>query len=164
MVRFPPHLVSLIHRNDKYPREPAPIHSYERVELGNVGYIRRGHFHLLFSAGCPLGTRRPGRQRSLHLRTVVRHSASLVIVSSTYTCEFGTNHLQAIANFASTLTRALTMGEEAYTMPCSAMPLSPDGDKPEPAMDSHPLPPHARRQGTQTQKSSRAPEALSSSD
>ena len=28
--------------------------------LGDVGYIRRGRFHLLFSAGCPLGSRQPG--------------------------------------------------------------------------------------------------------
>ena len=42
------------------PREPAPIHSYDRVELGDVGYIRRGRFHLLFSAGSPLGSRRRG--------------------------------------------------------------------------------------------------------
>ena len=46
--------------NDNYLREPAPIHSYERVKLGDVGYTRRGHFHLLFSAGCPLGSREPG--------------------------------------------------------------------------------------------------------
>lgn len=25
-----------------------------------MGYIRRGHFHLLFSAGCPLGERQLG--------------------------------------------------------------------------------------------------------
>ena len=38
-------------------REPAPIYSYKRVRPGDVGYIREGRFHLLFSAGVPLGTR-----------------------------------------------------------------------------------------------------------
>jgi len=38
-------------------REPAPIYSYKRIRLGDVGYIREGGFHLLFSAGEPLGTR-----------------------------------------------------------------------------------------------------------
>jgi len=38
-------------------REPGPIYSYKRVRLGDVGYIRRGRFHLLFSAGIPLGSR-----------------------------------------------------------------------------------------------------------
>ena len=41
-------------------REPAPIHSFKRVQLGDVGYVRRGRFHLLFSAGRPLGERRLG--------------------------------------------------------------------------------------------------------
>jgi len=45
-------------RHGKYPREPAPIYSYKRVKLGDVGYIRRGRFHLLFSAGRPLGSRK----------------------------------------------------------------------------------------------------------
>ncbi|KAF9646418.1 hypothetical protein BDM02DRAFT_3021648 [Thelephora ganbajun] len=40
--------------------EPAPIYSYKRVKLGDVGYIRRGRFHLLFSAGYPLGLRQLG--------------------------------------------------------------------------------------------------------
>lgn len=40
--------------------EPASIYSCKRVELGDVGYIRRGRFHLLFSAGCPLGSRKLG--------------------------------------------------------------------------------------------------------
>ena len=47
-------------RSNEYPREPAPIYSYKRVKLGDVGYIRRGRFHLLFSAGCPLGSRQLG--------------------------------------------------------------------------------------------------------
>ncbi|KAL4248782.1 hypothetical protein ABKN59_008349 [Abortiporus biennis] len=41
--------------------QPAPIlHSYKRVKIGDVGYMRGGCFHLLFSAGCPLGSRRVG--------------------------------------------------------------------------------------------------------
>ena len=42
-------------------REPGPIYSYRRVRLGDVGYIRQGRFHLLFSAGIPLGSRLPGK-------------------------------------------------------------------------------------------------------
>ena len=41
-------------------REPAPLSSYKRIQPGDVGYIRAGCFHLLFSAGCPLGERQPG--------------------------------------------------------------------------------------------------------
>jgi len=41
-------------------REPAPTQSYKRISLGDVGFIRRGQFHLLFSAACPLGERRLG--------------------------------------------------------------------------------------------------------
>ena len=33
------------------------MYSYWRVRLGDVGYVRRGRFHLLFSAGTPLGSR-----------------------------------------------------------------------------------------------------------
>ena len=40
-------------------REPAPT-NYTRVTVGDVGFIRRGRFHLLFSAGSPLGERRRG--------------------------------------------------------------------------------------------------------
>lgn len=40
-----------------YCREPGPIYSYRRVKPGDVGYVRRGRFHLLFSAGIPLGSR-----------------------------------------------------------------------------------------------------------
>ena len=46
--------------SDGYLREPAPIYSYKRVKLGDVGYTRRGRFHLLFSAGVPLGSRELG--------------------------------------------------------------------------------------------------------
>ena len=41
-------------------REPAPTHSFKRIQLGDVGYVRRGRFHLLFSAGLPLGERQLG--------------------------------------------------------------------------------------------------------
>jgi len=41
-------------------REPAPTHNYTRISIGDVGFIRRGQFHLLFSAGCPLGDRQLG--------------------------------------------------------------------------------------------------------
>ena len=41
-------------------REPAPLDYFKRVQLGDVGYVRRGCFHLLFSAGCPLGERQLG--------------------------------------------------------------------------------------------------------
>jgi len=57
---FPLTVTSFVLWDESYPREPAPIHSYKRIKLGDVGYIRRGHFHLLFSAGCPLGSRELG--------------------------------------------------------------------------------------------------------
>ena len=60
MVSFPPYCDALYSLNEKCLREPAPIYSYKRVKLGDVGYIRRGRFHLLFSAGCPLGSRQLG--------------------------------------------------------------------------------------------------------
>lgn len=41
-------------------REPAPLPYFKRVQPGDVGYIRRGCFNLLFSAGCPLGGREVG--------------------------------------------------------------------------------------------------------
>ena len=41
-------------------REPAPLSYYKRIQPGDVGYIRTGCFHLLFSAGCPLGERERG--------------------------------------------------------------------------------------------------------
>ena len=41
-------------------REPAPTDKYDRVNIGDVGFIRWGQFHLLFSAGSPLGERRLG--------------------------------------------------------------------------------------------------------
>jgi len=41
-------------------REPAPLDYFERIRPGDVGYIRRGRFNLLFSAGSPLGERRLG--------------------------------------------------------------------------------------------------------
>lgn len=41
-------------------REPAPLPYFERAQLGDVGYIRRGCFHLLFSAGSPVDGRELG--------------------------------------------------------------------------------------------------------
>ena len=52
---------SLQTESDIVRREPEPIYSYKRVNLGDVGYIRQGRFHLLFSAGIPLGPRERGR-------------------------------------------------------------------------------------------------------
>lgn len=37
-------------------RQPAPV-DYPRISIGDVGFIRGGQFHLLFSAGSPLGER-----------------------------------------------------------------------------------------------------------
>ena len=41
-------------------REPSPLSSSERIQLGDVGYIHTGGFYLLFSAGRPLGERKLG--------------------------------------------------------------------------------------------------------
>jgi len=41
-------------------REPTPTRSYTRVDIGDVGFIHKGQFHLLFSAGLPLGERQLG--------------------------------------------------------------------------------------------------------
>ena len=41
-------------------REPSPTIRCPRINIGDVGFIRRGKFHLLFSAGCPLGDRQLG--------------------------------------------------------------------------------------------------------
>ena len=56
-----PTLQSLQTQSDIVRREPGPIYSYKRVSLGDVGYIRQGRFHLLFSAGIPLGPRERGK-------------------------------------------------------------------------------------------------------
>ncbi|KAF9649129.1 hypothetical protein BDM02DRAFT_1963423 [Thelephora ganbajun] len=40
--------------------EPAPTFNCTRINIGDVGFIRRGQFHLLFSAGSPLGVRQLG--------------------------------------------------------------------------------------------------------
>ena len=37
-------------------RQPAPL-DYTRISIGDVGIIREGQFHFLFSAGSPLGGR-----------------------------------------------------------------------------------------------------------
>ena len=41
-------------------RQPAPLYSYQKIKIGDIGYIRQGRFHLLFSAAMPLGNRRLG--------------------------------------------------------------------------------------------------------
>ena len=41
-------------------REPTPLSYFERIKPGDVGYVRTGCFHLLFSAGSPLGGRKLG--------------------------------------------------------------------------------------------------------
>ena len=41
-------------------REPAPAEDFKRIQLGDMGYVRRGRFHLLFSAVCPLDERQLG--------------------------------------------------------------------------------------------------------
>lgn len=46
--------------NPTVSREPSPTQKYERINFGDVGFIRHGKFHLLFSAGCPLGERKLG--------------------------------------------------------------------------------------------------------
>ena len=59
--RFPYHtsLFSSENSISQNLREPAPT-NYTRISIGDVGFTRDGQFHLLFSAGSPLGTRRPG--------------------------------------------------------------------------------------------------------
>ncbi|KAF9785317.1 hypothetical protein BJ322DRAFT_824180 [Thelephora terrestris] len=46
--------------NSGHALDPSPVADSERIEPGDVGYIRTGCFHLLFSAGLPLGERRLG--------------------------------------------------------------------------------------------------------
>ena len=41
-------------QNPTTSREPAPT-DYTRIRIGDVGFIRRGQFHLLFSATSPVG-------------------------------------------------------------------------------------------------------------
>ena len=45
---------------DAISRDPTPTQDYTRIKIGDVGFIDKGRFHLLFSAGSPLGERRPG--------------------------------------------------------------------------------------------------------
>ncbi|KAF8521310.1 hypothetical protein JB92DRAFT_1817718 [Gautieria morchelliformis] len=37
--------------------QPAPLDNYDKIKIGDVGYIRQGRFHLLFSASMPQGGR-----------------------------------------------------------------------------------------------------------
>ena len=41
-------------------REPSPTTGNTGLKIGDVGFIRSGRFHLLFSAGLPLGERTLG--------------------------------------------------------------------------------------------------------
>jgi hypothetical protein len=41
-------------------REPSPPSKYARIKIGDVGFIRRGKFYFLFSAGSQLGNRKRG--------------------------------------------------------------------------------------------------------
>lgn len=55
------HRLARVQSDGGCTREPGPIdYSYRRVRLGDVGYTRDGSFHLLFSAGEPLGSRELG--------------------------------------------------------------------------------------------------------
>ena len=49
----------MIFKDSEISRQPAPV-DYTRIAIGDVGFIRRGRFHLLFSAGSPLGERQFG--------------------------------------------------------------------------------------------------------
>lgn len=51
-------------------REPAPT-NYTRLSIGDVGFIRRGQFHLLFSAGSPLGDRKPGEDVPMTFKPLI---------------------------------------------------------------------------------------------
>ena len=57
VARFSPVYPVLMHA---ITREPAPLPDFERIQPGDVGYILRGCFHLLFSAGHPLDGRQLG--------------------------------------------------------------------------------------------------------
>jgi len=48
------------HWNPTTSREPGPTQNNTRISIGDVGFLRSGRFHLLFSAGSPLGERQPG--------------------------------------------------------------------------------------------------------
>jgi len=58
-------------------REPAP--ELERIQPGDVGYILKGCFHLLFSAGHPLGEREIGVD--------VPHTFKQLLVGPTFTTQ-----------------------------------------------------------------------------
>jgi len=88
-------------------RQPAPTRSYPCISIGDVGFIRRGQFHLLFSAGSTLGDRQlgvdvpstfeqlnvgppvsgqPRRPACLHTPTVRQIGATLDPTESTTPC------------------------------------------------------------------------------
>ena len=60
-------------------REPSPLSSSERIQLGDVGYICTGGFYLLFSACRPLGERKLGTDvpltfKQLHVGKIVERA------------------------------------------------------------------------------------------
>ena len=61
MVTHRPFRCWMISEDQKFTtsREPAPVNC-TRVRIGDVGFIRRGQFHLLFSAGLPSDGRKLG--------------------------------------------------------------------------------------------------------
>ena len=58
-------------------RDPSPTQDYARVKIGDVGFVHRGQFYLIFSAGSQLGERRllgrdvPDTFEPLNVRTPV---------------------------------------------------------------------------------------------
>lgn len=68
------------HSDINCTRQPSPIYSYKRVRPGDVGYTREGTFHLLFSAGVPLGLRElgvdvPDTFEPLDVSSIIRRQA-----------------------------------------------------------------------------------------
>ena len=49
-------------------REPSPLSSSKRIQLGDVGYIHEGGFHLLFSAGHSSGEGTSGTDLPLNFK------------------------------------------------------------------------------------------------
>ena len=71
-------------------REPAPLNYFNRIQLGDMGYVRRGCFHLLFPAGKPLGERQLGVDvpltfQPLDVGPIVNPQPRLPSCLSTYT-------------------------------------------------------------------------------
>ena len=84
-------------RSDFTTRQPAPLEDYDRVAIGDVGYIQRGHFVLLFRAAGEIGTRRLGIDVPedfvpLEIGAVVRDQPRLprTCLHTTYVRQLGT--------------------------------------------------------------------------